>query len=156
MVAGGQRTADSGQQAEVGSPASTLRALSLHTSTYMASQFRNLEAWQKAVALAIEIYQVCKQFPRSEQFGLVQQMQRAAVSVPSNIAEGRGRATVRDYRNFVLHARGSTYELETQIEIVKLLGYIDEERATALTKAANEVARLINGLIRSLDNQLDP
>jgi four helix bundle protein len=122
----------------------------------MASQFRNLEAWQKAVALAVEIYQVCRQFPRSEQFGLIQQMQRAAVSVPSNIAEGRGRATARDYRNFVLHARGSTYELETQIEIVKLLGYIDAERANTLTEATNEVARLINGLIRSLDNQLKP
>lgn len=122
----------------------------------MASQFRNLEAWQKAVELAIEIYQVSAQFPRSEQFGLVQQMRRAAVSVPSNVAEGRGRSTVRDYRNFVLHARGSAYELETQIEIVKLLGYIDEERATTLTRDVNEVERLLNGLVRSLDNQSEP
>lgn len=121
----------------------------------MASQFRNVEAWQKGVALAAEIYRVCAAFPRHEQFGLIQ-MQRAAVSVPSNIAEGRGRATVRDYRNFVFHARGSAYEVETQIEIAKLLGYVDDDLATRLTEKTNEVQRLINGLIRSLEARMSP
>jgi four helix bundle protein len=122
----------------------------------MASQFRNVEAWQKGVALAAEVYRLCGGFPRDERFGLVQQMQRAAVSVPSNIAEGRGRSTVRDYRNFVFHARGSAYELETQIEIAKMLGYLADEAATRLTEKANEVQRLINGLIRSLEARMSP
>lgn len=119
----------------------------------MASQFRNVLAWQKSVTLAVEIYRICERFPRTERFGLIQQMQRAAVSVPSNIAEGRGRSTARDYRNFLLHARGSTYELETQIEIAKLLGYMNAEEGSALTEATNEVARLINGIVRSIDNR---
>jgi four helix bundle protein len=122
----------------------------------MASQFRNVEAWQKGVALAAEIYQVCSTFPRQERFGLVDQMQRAAVSVPSNIAEGRGRSTVRDYRKFVFNARGSAYELETQIEIAKVLGYVDGEMAIRLTEKTNEVQRLINGLIRSLEARMSP
>jgi four helix bundle protein len=117
----------------------------------MASEFRNLTAWQKAVALAVDVYRVCETFPRAERFGLIQQLETAAVSVPSNIAEGRGRSTARDYRNFLLHARGSTYEVETQIEIAKRLGYITIEQANALTEAANEVARLINGIVRAID-----
>jgi len=78
-------------------------------------------------------------------------MQRAAVSVPSNIAEGRGRASARDYRNFLLHARGSSYELETQIEIAKQLGYIRAEEASKLTEDTNRVQRLIHGIVRSLE-----
>ena len=122
----------------------------------MASQFKNVEAWQKAVALAVEIYRVCKMFPRDERFGLISQMQRAAVSVPSNIAEGRGRSTARDYRNFLFHARGSSHELETQIEIARLLGYVADDEASTLTEATNKVQRLINGIIRSLDARESP
>ena len=103
------------------------------------------------VALVVEIYRVTRAFPSDERFGMISQMRRAAVSIPSNIAEGRGRATVRDYRNFVLHARGSAYELETQIEIARMLAYIDDQRARELTQRANEVQRLINGLARSLE-----
>ena len=117
----------------------------------MSSQLRNLVAWQKAVDLAVEVYRVCGKFPRAERFGLVQQMQRAGVSIPSNIAEGRGRGTIPDYRRFVLQARGSTYELETQIEIARRLGFVKEEEAITLTDDANEIERLIHGLIRSLD-----
>jgi len=115
----------------------------------MASEFRNVIAWQKSVALAVRTCRVCDSFPRHEVFGLAAQMRRAAVSVPSNIAEGRGRNTAREYRQFLYQARGSAYELETQIEIARQLGYL--EAAEAMTADVNEVQRLINGIIRSLD-----
>ncbi len=119
----------------------------------MASEFRGLVAWQKAVELAVEIYRATDSFPRTEQFSLTQQMRRAAVSVPCNIAEGRGRSSPRDYRVFVLNARGSVYELETQIEVCKRLTYLSDELAIRLTEGANEVARLVNGIVRSLDKK---
>ena len=120
----------------------------------MSSKFRNILAWQKSVDLAVEMYRVCEHFPRYEQFGLSRQMRNAAVSIPSNIAEGRGRGTIPDYRRFVLQARGSSYELETQIEIAKRLGFMPTQQATALTDDVNEIQRLIHGLIHSLDAQL--
>jgi len=128
---------------------------SLRTSEDMSSQFRNLLAWQGGVALAVDVYRVCEKFPRAERFGLVQQMQRAGVSIPSNLAEGRGRGTIPDYRRFVLQARGSTYELETQIEIARRLGFMTEEEAIKLTNDANDVERMIHGLIRSLDRRAE-
>ena len=117
------------------------------------SNFRNILAWQRGVDLAVEMYRACENFPRHEQFGLVRQMRNAAVSIPSNIAEGRGRGTIPDYRRFVLQARGSSYELETQIEIAKRLGFMTTENATTFTDDVNEIQRLIHGLIHSLDAQ---
>jgi len=119
----------------------------------MSSYFRNNLAWQKSVALAVEMCRLCGTFPRYEQYGLAQQMRRAAVSVPSNIAEGRGRRTTPDRRRFVLQARGSAFELETQIEIARQLEYITREQATTLTESTNEVERLLHGMLRSLDGQ---
>jgi four helix bundle protein len=99
------------------------------------------------------MYRVCENFPRHELFGLAGQMRRAAVSVPSNIAEGRGRRTTGEYRHFLYQARGSSYELETQIEIAKQLGYISREQAGCLTDDVNEVQRLIHGVIRSVSSR---
>jgi four helix bundle protein len=117
----------------------------------MSSQFRNLIAWQKGVDLAVRTYRVCESLPPYERFGLAQQMRRASVSVPSNVAEGCGRGTLPDYRRFLLQARGSVYELETQIEIAKRIGFINETDALGLTSDATDVARLINGIIRELN-----
>jgi len=117
----------------------------------MSSYFRTNVAWQKSVQLAVDITRICGTFPRYEQYGLAQQMRRAAVSVPSNLAEGRGRGTNPDQRRFVLQARGSAFELETQIEIARQLGYLSREQAMTLTEAINEVERLIHGLMRSLE-----
>jgi four helix bundle protein len=117
----------------------------------MSSQFRNLIAWQKSVQLAVKMFRVCNAFPQREQFGLAQQMRNASVSVPSNVAEGCGRGTLPDYRRFLLHARGSTYELETQIEIAKQTGLITGTDADALIADTNEVERLLNGMIRGLN-----
>jgi len=120
----------------------------------MPSNFRNLIAWQKSVDLAVEIYRVTGRFPNSEQFALTQQMKRAAISVSSNIAEGRGRSTARDYRNFLFNARGSAYELESQIEVARKLGYFNDVTADNLIALITRVEQLINGLVRSMNRKI--
>jgi four helix bundle protein len=90
----------------------------------MAQSYRDLVAWQKSIVLVTEIYKATKLFPREEIFGLVSQLRRAAVSIPSNIAEGHGRLSNADRKHFVSQARGSVLELETQILIAHNLGYL--------------------------------
>src|SRR5687768_8153088 len=89
------------------------------------NQYQDLIAWQKAVDLTVEIYRATDSFPKSECFGLTQQMRRAAGSIPSNIAEGQGRSTTKDYIHFLHIARGSIQELETQHYLAFKLGFID-------------------------------
>ena len=112
--------------------------------------FRNLVAWQKAMDLVDHVYIAVQQFPRSELFALSQQMRTSASSIPSLIAEGNGRFTTADQRHFYRQARGSDYELQTQIEIARRQDFITTEQANVLTAQANEVGRLINGLLRDL------
>ena len=81
----------------------------------MASSFRDLRVWQEAMKLTVEIYRASGSFPKQEQFGLTQQIRRASVSVPSNIAEGKGRRTDKDFAHFLYHARGSLLEVQTQV-----------------------------------------
>jgi four helix bundle protein len=114
------------------------------------STYETLVAWQRAVELALLIYAVTKRFPADERFGLTQQLRRAAVSVPSNIAEGRGRGSRRDYRHFLFQARGSAYELETALHIADRLGYLRDNDAPALRQATSAAIRPLNGLIKSL------
>jgi four helix bundle protein len=87
--------------------------------------FRDLIAWQKAKVLALDVYLCTREFPKAEIYGLTSQMRRAAVSVPSNIAEGKGRYSQKEFVQFLYHARGSLLELETQLEIAHELSYID-------------------------------
>ena len=110
--------------------------------------YRELEVWQKSRALATHLYRVTEEFPRREWFGLVQQMRRAAVSVPSNIAEGHGRWTSKERIQFLLIARGSAYELETQTYIAQDLGYLSVPNAERIISRINELARMLHGLIR--------
>jgi four helix bundle protein len=112
------------------------------------SSYRDLELWQKARVLASTTYRMTAGFGRSEMFGLTQQMRRAAISVPSNIAEGHGRHTDPERTHFLLVARGSLYELETQALIAGDLEFIDNTEAESLVERIMEVARLLNGLIR--------
>jgi four helix bundle protein len=100
--------------------------------------------------LARSAYRLGNLLPRKEAFGLVTQLQRAAVSVPCNIAEGHGRLTDLQFRHFLGNARGSLYELQTQIELAGDLGYLDAEEVSSFMEQSLEVARLINGLITSL------
>ena len=112
--------------------------------------FRNLIAWQKSMDLVDSVYIAVRDFPKSEMFALTQQMKKCASSIPSNIAEGRGRYTNPDQQHFYRQARGSIYELQTQIEIARRQHLMFDDVASDLTDRANEVGRLINGLLNSL------
>ncbi len=112
--------------------------------------YRDLVAWQKAMALAKRTYGATKLFPKEEMYGLVQQIRRAAVSVPSNIAEGYGRGSRMDYVRFLYTARGSLYEVETQTLIARDLGYLTDKQSDSLLEDADECSRLLGGLIKSL------
>ena len=112
--------------------------------------YRELIVWQKAMVLARQTYTVSQGLPKTEAYGLLTQMRRAAVSVPSNIAEGHGRLTDSQFRHFMGNARGSLYELPTQLELTGDLGYLDKKLVNDLMEMGCEVARLINGLISVL------
>ena len=112
--------------------------------------YRELVVWQKAMALARGAYELSQGLPRNEAFGLLTQIRRAAVSVPSNIAEGHGRLTDLQFRHFLGNARGSLYEMQTQLELAGGLGYLDEKLVRELMEQGWEVARLINGLVSSM------
>jgi four helix bundle protein len=112
--------------------------------------YRELVVWPKAAALVVEVYSITKDFPRDEVYGLTSQLRRPAVSIPSNIAEGQGRATKGEFIQFLCHARGPLFELETQIVIAKALGYFAPEVEGEITTRITEVARVLNGLLTSL------
>jgi len=116
--------------------------------------YRDLIAWQKAMALVTEIYRETEGFPSREIYGLTNQVRRAAVGVPSDIAEGKGRLSKKEFVQMLSRARGSVLEVQTQIEIGRNLGYLTEEKFTELLAKADEVGRLINGLIKSIRRQL--
>jgi four helix bundle protein len=103
--------------------------------------------------LATDIYRSTVDFPKSELYGLSQQMRRAAVSVPSNIAEGKGRGSDKGFLNFLFNARGSLMELETQIEIAQSLQYLNRENAEQLRGQATKVGKSLSGLINALSKQ---
>jgi four helix bundle protein len=111
--------------------------------------YRDLIAWQKAIDLVEEVYCFSRSFPDDEKYGLVSQIRRAAVSIPSNIAEGHARPT-GDFIRFLNIARGSLYEVETQLEIAARLRLMNETDKTNLNEMCNEVGRILNGLIRSI------
>jgi four helix bundle protein len=112
--------------------------------------YRELIVWQKAMALARQAYILSRGLPKTEAYGLLSQIRRAAVSVPSNIAEGHGRLTDLQFRHFLGNARGSLYEMQTQVELAGDLGYFNEDHVRKLMEHAAEVARLINGLLASM------
>ena len=112
--------------------------------------YKDLIVWQKAVELVTEIYRATQRFPKEEMYGLTSQMRRAAVSVPSNIAEGQSRLTKGEFRQALGIAKGSLMELETQLAISQNLGYLTPAETQPLQERLNEVARLLNGLLNSL------
>ena len=113
--------------------------------------YRDLIAWQRAIDLAEAAYRKSEDFPKHEIYGLTAQLRRAAVSIPSNIAEGQGRRSTKDFLNFLGIAYGSLCEVETQITIAIRLSYISKADAEELFQLSAEVGRLINGLTRSLE-----
>jgi four helix bundle protein len=113
----------------------------------MSSSHKDLIVWQRAMQLVVDVYCATKAFPREETYGLISQMRRAAVSIPSNIAEGKGRYSRKELSQFLLNARGSLLELETQIEIARPLSYLADKDAGDLTRRSSEVGRLLNGML---------
>ncbi|MFO8014138.1 MAG: four helix bundle protein [Phycisphaerae bacterium] len=112
--------------------------------------YTDLLVWQGARALVRRVYELSERFPKAERFGLTQQLRRAAVSVPSNIAEGYGRGSLRDYIRFLQMARGSLYEMQTQLVLAEDLAFVAGEEVQALRDEASNGARLLHGLLRSL------
>lgn len=115
----------------------------------MLKTFKELKVWQKSYQLCLEIYKITKKFPKEEIYGLTSQIRRAAVSVPSNIAEGYGRKTTRS----LYIAYGSNCELETQILLSGDLDYIDRKEITKILNNIGDVERMLKALIRSLENK---
>jgi len=119
----------------------------------MSASFRDLRAWQEAMRLTTEIYKSTSGFPKHELYGLSQQIRRAAVSVPSNIAEGKGHRSDKEFVRFLLHARGSLFELQTQAMIAEELQYLRKEEGERLLKLAEGVGRALSGLINSMSER---
>jgi four helix bundle protein len=116
----------------------------------MAQRFQDLTVWQRAVEMAVGTYAVTKGFPAAEMYGLTSQMRRASVSVASNIAEGRGRLTDGEFRQFLGQAQGSNCELQTQIEVARHLKFATEEQLEGVTGLSIEVGKMLSALIGSL------
>ncbi|MFH1233175.1 MAG: four helix bundle protein [Patescibacteria group bacterium] len=111
--------------------------------------YRDLIVWQKSIGLVVEIYQITKHFPKEELYGLTIQIRRCAISIPSNISEGRGRGTRKDFAQFLRIALGSANELQTQIEIAKRLNYIQENKKT--NELLIEIIKMLNSMINKLN-----
>jgi len=116
----------------------------------MADAYRDLIAWRKATQLAVEICRVTQKFPKDELYGLTSQMRRAAVSVASNIAEGKGRYSRKEFAQFLYRARGSLLELETQLFIARELQYLEPLAFRRMEDRTNELGRILNGLTKSV------
>jgi four helix bundle protein len=118
----------------------------------MSGSYRDIKVWQRAIELVMDIYSCTRSFPKEEMYGLVAQLRRAAVSVPSNIAEGKGRRTDREFLLFLHHPRGSIFEVETQLTIASRLRYLSETEVCRLGTSAAEIARMLSGLIKAISS----
>src|SRR5580698_6420591 len=115
----------------------------------IVQSYRDLVVWKKSMALVLEVYRCTQTFPKTETYGLTSQLRRAAVSIPSNIAEGQARLSTGEFKQFLGNARGSLMEVETQILIARDLSYLENHRSETLLASAREVGRILNGLLAS-------
>ena len=118
------------------------------------NSYRDLKVWRKSMDLVVACYRLTKLFPNQEKYGLVSQLQRAAVSVPSNIAEGHGRKYTNDYLRFLSIANGSLMEVETQIQIAQRLNFINSEECTTILNQTSEISRMLSGLKAALKRNI--
>lgn len=118
--------------------------------------YRDLVVWQKAMDLVIEAYRLTARFPKEEMYGLVRQMREAAVSIPSNVAEGQGRKSTREFRHHLSISAGSLQELETQLLVAGRLSYASKDDVEHLMSMSSEVGRLLHGLYNSLSAVVRP
>lgn len=121
----------------------------------LVKSYKDLIVWQKAMDLVEMVYQVTKGFPKEELYGLTNQLRRAAVSVPSNIAEGQARRSTAEFRNFLSIARGSLAEVETQLLIAERLGYTPSDALNNILKIQVEINKMTNTLISKLSVLLE-
>ena len=119
----------------------------------MLKNYKELKVWEKSYQLCLEVYRITKGFPKMEIYGLISQMRRAALSIPSNIAEGYGRKSLSEYLRFLYIAYGSVCELETQIMLSGDLGYLNGNQLSKLQKEIGKVERMLQALIKSLENK---
>lgn len=112
--------------------------------------FKELKVWQEAMQIAKDVFITTRNFPAEEKFGLVSQINRCAVSIPSNIAEGAGRGTDKEFNQFLNIALGSSFELETQVLLAKEFNYITNEQTIVLTEKVTKVQKMLNGLKKSV------
>jgi four helix bundle protein len=114
--------------------------------------FHDLQIWQKAMDLTVAVYRLTKSFPREESFGLTSQLRRSAISIPSNIAEGHGRMNPREFRHFLLIARGSNSELQTQLELATALQLADPQSVKNAQNLSSDVENMLFALLSRLRN----
>jgi four helix bundle protein len=125
------------------------------TQNHKAVQsFRDLEVWQRSMELTVMIYRLTHKFPREEIFGITAQLRRAAISIPSNIAEGQGRLNTREFRHFLGIARGSNCELQTQLEIAHALGYGDQKLLDEAASLSHRIGQMLFKLLSVLKSKL--
>jgi four helix bundle protein len=115
------------------------------------STFKDLQVWQRSRKLVGRVYEITDRFPGKEQFGLTGQLRRAAVSIPSNIAEGHRRGSNKEFQKFLVMARGSLAEVETQLILALDLKFLEESETEVPLQEIEEIGKMINGLIKSLD-----
>lgn len=120
------------------------------------TSYKHLEVWKKSRALVVRVYDVTSSFPKEEMYGLTTQLRRAAISIPSNIAEGNARRSTRDYIRFLNIAYGSIAEVETQLYIAMDLHYATQSQLQPLFNDYSELARMLNGLVTRLESKLEP
>ncbi len=116
----------------------------------MAQSFRELLVWQRSMQMTVAIYRLTRDFPRDELYGLTSQLRRSAVSVPSNIAEGQGRLSTGEFRQFLGVARGSNFEVQTQLEIARALEIGKSELINEAESLSHEVGKMIYGMLESI------
>jgi len=112
--------------------------------------FRDLRVWQRSMELTVAVYRLTQHFPREEAFGLTSQLRRSAVSVPSNIAEGHGRMNPREFKHFLLIARASNCELQTQLELSGVLGFADSQLLNQAQGISNEVEKMLFSFLSNM------
>jgi four helix bundle protein len=120
------------------------------TVSPIVQSYRDLIVWKKSMSLVLDVYRSTNAFPKTETYGLVTQLRRAAVSIPSNIAEGQARLSTVEFKHSLGHARGSLMEVETYVLLAQQLGYFEREQSESLLAGTAEVGKILNGLLNSL------
>jgi len=116
--------------------------------------FREFDVWKNGMAIVLEIYNITKILPAEERFNLVSQMQRSAISIPSNIAEGSGRNSEKDFKRFLEIAQGSAFELETQVELCARLNYVEQEDISRILELIHKEEKMINKFVSTIKRSL--